>query len=137
MVKILPYILVSNGQKAIELYRYIFDAKLVNHQPFTAEIVESMEIPIDFDLENSTMHAVLEIGGMQLYLADNNQGTKDYGHVEITLECDTEAQIKKFYSQALEKGCETKMALQKYNWGWYARIIDPFGVGWQLNFNEG
>jgi PhnB protein len=134
MVKIIPYLLVSNGKEAIALYQTIFDAKLLNHQPFSVEIVKSMDLPQNMDYDNSTMHATIEIGGSIIYIADNNQQTQDYGHVEITLELDDKEQIKAFYNRSLEHQCKVKLELKQFPWSWYARIEDPFGVVWQLNF---
>jgi PhnB protein len=134
MIKIIPYLLVSNGKEAIKLYKEIFDAKLIEHQPFSPEIVKMMDLQGDFDYENSTMHAVVEIGGSIIYLADNHQETNDYGHVEITLELESEDQIKGFYNKTMQNGGEALLKLEEQEWGYYARIKDKFGVGWQLNY---
>lgn len=136
MVQIIPYLLIISGKDAIEYYRAVFNAKLLVHQPFTKEILKSMEVDSRCSIEDSTMHAVMEIAGSKIYLADNNQNTQDYGHVEIAIECDDEDQIQQFYHNATAAGSIVKLALQDYSWGWYARIIDPFGIGWQLNFNN-
>jgi PhnB protein len=134
MVKIIPYLLVSNGKEAISLYKTIFNAQLITHQPFSSEIVEQMGYSEDYDYENSTMHAEMQIGGSKIYLADNNQGTKDYGHVEITLELESENQIKEIYKKAIKNKCEPLIELKEYEWGFYTRVKDTFGVVWQLNY---
>ncbi|TXT60407.1 MAG: hypothetical protein BAJALOKI2v1_110067 [Promethearchaeota archaeon] len=134
IVNIIPYLLVSNGKEAISLYKRIFNAKLIEHRPLTLEMGKSMGFPEDFDYENSTMHAVMEIGGAKLYLADNNQNTKDYGHVEITLELDTKDQINDIYHKAMDNESKALLELMEQDWGWYGRIKDKFGVVWQLNF---
>lgn len=134
IVNIIPYLLVSNGKEAISLYKRIFNAKLIEHRPLTPEMGISMGFPEGFDYGNSTMHAVMEIGGAKLYLADNNQNTKDYGHVEITLELDTKDQINDIYQNAMDNESKALLELMEQDWGWYGRIKDKFGVVWQLNF---
>lgn len=74
MTKAIPYLLVKNGKKAIELYENLFRAKLIEHQPFNKEIGKEFGLPEDFDYENSTMHAKLDIDGALIYLADNMMG---------------------------------------------------------------
>lgn len=133
MIRIIPYLLVKNAKKAIEYYVKVFDAKLINHQSFNEEIIKSMKLNYNEDLSESTMHATISIRGSSIYLADNTQETQDNGHVEITLEIETRQEIQAFFDNAKKHGCQIKMELNHYDWGWYARIIDPFGVGWQFN----
>ena len=38
MVKVIPYLTVQNGKKAIALYEKLFEAKVKRHEPFTEEI---------------------------------------------------------------------------------------------------
>ncbi|MFW9878714.1 MAG: VOC family protein [Candidatus Thorarchaeota archaeon] len=138
MVKAIPYLLVKNGKKAIEIYKDLFDAKLIEHQPFSKEVGKEFGMPDDFDYENSTMHAKLDIGGAEVYLADNvMQRGNSPGIVEITLDLDTKEQIDKIYEKVKEKGCTIYMELEKTFWGaYFARFEDPEGIGWQLNYSE-
>ena len=100
MVKAIPYLLVNNGKKAIEIYKDLFEAKLIEHQPFSMEVGKEFGMPDDFDYENSTMHAKLEISGAEVYLADNvmQRGTAP-GIVEITSDLDNKEQIDKIYKK--------------------------------------
>ncbi len=138
MVKAIPYLLVKNGKKAIEIYKELFDAKIIEHQPFSKELGKEFGIPDDFDYDNSTMHAKLDIGGAEIYLADNVlQRGKTPGNVEITLDLDSKEQIDNIYNKAKEKGYTILMELEKTFWGaWFGRFQDPEGIGWQLNYNE-
>ena len=138
MVKAIPYLLVKNGKKAIEIYKELFDAKLIEHQPFSKEVGKEFGIPDDFNYENSTMHAKLDIGGAEVYLADNViQRGSPPGIVEITLDLDTKEYLDKIYNKVKEKGYPILMELQKTFWGaYFARFEDPEGIGWQLNYNE-
>ena len=138
MTKAIPYLLVKNGKKAIEIYKELFDAELTEHQPFSKEVGKEFGMPDNFDYENSTMHAKLNINGAEVYLADNvmQRGTAP-GIVEITLDLDSKEQLDKIYNKAKEKGYPILMELEKMFWGaWFARFQDPEGIGWQLNYTE-
>ncbi|MFX0033456.1 MAG: VOC family protein [Candidatus Hodarchaeota archaeon] len=137
MVKVSPYLLVKNGKAAIELYKELFGAKLVDHMPFTKEVGKEFSLPKGFDYDNSTMHAVLDIEGAEIMVADNFTGLSPGGNVEVVLHLDTKRQIETIYKKAKAKNFKIKMELQQTFWGsWYTRFEDSEGVGWQLNFQE-
>ncbi|MHA1944941.1 MAG: VOC family protein [Candidatus Hodarchaeales archaeon] len=138
MVNSIPYLMVKNGKEAINVYERMFSAKLIEHQPFTEEIGKQFGFSDNFDYTNSTMHAEIDIGGARLYLSDKtNQVTKYENNVEVVLDLDTKDQIDTFYQNAIGMECKIKMKLEKTFWGaFYARIEDPFGIGWQLNFSD-
>jgi PhnB protein len=137
MTKAIPYLLVKNGKKAIELYENLFRAKLIEHQPFNKEIGKEFGLPEDFDYENSTMHAKLDIDGALIYLADNMMGLPSPGNIEITLDLENKEQIDSIYKKVKEKDFKIKMELEKTFWGaWFARFEDSEGIGWQLNYTE-
>lgn len=136
MVRVIPYLTVKNGKEAIELYKDIFSAKLLDHRPALKEQGADFNLPEDFDYENSTMHAELEIGGSHIYLSDNMGPPIEPSEqrIEILLELDTKEEIEAIYNKAKEKGSEIKMELQQMFWGaMYARFKDPLGISWQLN----
>jgi PhnB protein len=137
LVKANPYLLVKNGKVAIELYKELFGAKLIDQMPFTEEMGKQSGFPKDFDYANSTMHAVLDIGGAEFMLADNTIGAPGSGNVEIVLHLDNKKQIETIYDKAKTKKFKIKMELQQTFWGaWYARFEDSEVIGWQLNFQE-
>ena len=137
MTKAIPYLLVKNGKKAIDLYENLFGAKLIEHQPFNKEIGKEFGLPEDFNYDNSTMHAKLDIDGALIYLADNMMGLPSPGNVEITLDLEQKDQIDSIYNQVKEKSFKITMELEKTFWGaWFARFVDSEGIGWQLNYTE-
>ena len=137
MVKVNPFILVKNGKDAIELYKELLGAKLVDQMPFSEEMGKQSGFPEDFNYENSTMHAVLDIGGAVIMLADNMIGLPGSGNVEIVLHLDNKQQLDDIYEKAKEKKFKINMELQKAFWGaWFTRFEDSEGVGWQLSFQE-
>ena len=137
MTKAIPYLLVKNGKKAIELYKSLFGATLIEHQPFNNEIGKEFGMPEDFDYDNSTMHAKLDIDGALIYLADNMMGLPSTGNVEITLDLENKDQLDSIYKLVKEKGFKITMELEKTFWGaWFARFEDSEGIGWQINYTE-
>ena len=49
MVKINPYLMVKNGKEAIELYKDLFEAKVVEQMPFQKEAGAFFGFTEDFD----------------------------------------------------------------------------------------
>jgi uncharacterized glyoxalase superfamily protein PhnB len=71
MTKIIPYLRVTNEKQAIEQYREIFNAELIEHQLISKEIGKNFNLPKDFDYENFRMHTDLKIGDSIFYLSDS------------------------------------------------------------------
>ncbi len=134
MAKLVPYVFVKNSLAAIEVYKKVFEAEVVDHNKFTPEVGKSMGLPDDFDYEKSTMHAELRIYGDVLYMADtihDSEGRK----MDILLNADSREQVEGIYKRALDNGFKASMELQETFWGaLFASMTDPFGIGWQLNF---
>ena len=148
MVNVYPYLFVENCKKAIKLYEKIFGAKLITHMPISNETGQQMGFPDDFNYDESTMHAVIDIHGAQIMMADmilplkmagkNPQQlqSENIGNAEVMLEPESEEQIKDFYKKAKEMGFTIKMELMQREWGaWFARFEDTEGIGWQLNYS--
>lgn len=111
----------------------------MDHQPFSQEIGKEFGFPDEFDYENSTMHAELQIEGAEIYISDNPMGFENgsSNYVEIVLDLESKEQIDKIYTKAKELECKISMELQQTFWGsYYARFEDSIGIGWQLNFGE-
>jgi len=138
MVKINPYLMVKNGKEAIELYKDLFGAKLVDHMPFSKEMGgDSFGFPDDFDYENSTMHAVLDIGGTNIMLSDNPMQKSGSGNVQVLITADSKEEIEKINEKVQKKKFTIIMPFEKRFWGsWYMMFEDSFGVGWQINYSE-
>ena len=138
MVKINPYLMVKNGKEAIVLYKDLFGAKLVDHMPFTKEMGgESFGFPDDFDYENSTMHAVLDIGDATIMLSDNPMGKSGSGNVQVLITVDSLEEIEKINEKVQKKKFTIIMPFEKRFWGsWYMMFEDSFGIGWQINYSE-
>jgi len=137
MVKINPYLMVANGKEAIELYKDLFGAKLVDHTPFAKEAAEYFGFPDDFNYDNSTMHAVLDIRGAVVMLSDNPMGKSGSGNVQVLITFEAKDELDKINEKILKKKFTIIMPLEKTSWGsWYLMFEDSFGIGWQLSFFE-
>jgi PhnB protein len=135
MVKINPYLMVKNGKEAIERYKYLFGANVVEQMPFEKSAGEAFGFPDDFDYENSTMHAVLDIGGGTVMLSDNPMGKSGSGNVQVLLTLDSKEEIDKIHEKVQEKKYTIIMPYRKTFWGsWYFMFEDSDGVGFQLNY---
>jgi PhnB protein len=138
MTKTIPYLLVKNGKESIELYKDLFGANQLVHMPFEKEMGKNMGFPDDYDYENSTMHAEIEIGGAKVMLSENIMGRKGSGNVMIYLELDSKEEIDEIYEKIKKKEFQIMMDLEKTFWGsWYMMFEDSNGVGWQLGYSEG
>jgi uncharacterized glyoxalase superfamily protein PhnB len=137
MVKINPYLMVSNGKKAIELYKDLFGAKQVDHRPFEKEAGSYLGFPEDFDYENSTMHAELDISGATIMLSDNPMNKNRSGNVQILVNLDSKKDLEEIYEKIKKYSFEIIMDLQKTSWGfWFLVFEDSFGIGWQISVPE-
>jgi len=129
--------MVKNGKESIELYKYLFGAKVKEQMPFPKEAGEGFGFPDDFDYENSTMHAVLDIGGGIVMLSDNPMQKSGSGNVQVLLTLDSKETLDDIHGKVQEKKFTIIMPLEKTFWGsWYMMFEDSDGIGWQINFTE-
>lgn len=136
MVNAVPYIQVKNAKTTIKKYKELFEAILVDHMPFDPNIGAQFGFSEDFDYENSTMHAVLDIGGAMIYMSDSMAPATSGGAVEIVLDLDSREQIEGIWNNVKSQGLTVKMELEEQFWGaLYGRFVDDDGIGWQLNLN--
>ena len=129
--------MVENGKEAIELYKDLFGANLLNHTPFTEEMGAYFGFPDDFDYENSTMHAELDIGGAIIMLSDNALGKSGSGNVQVLVKFDSKEDIEKINEKVQKKKFTIIMPFEKTTWGsWFLVFEDSYGIGWQLSYPE-
>ncbi|TKJ21367.1 MAG: hypothetical protein CEE43_09490 [Promethearchaeota archaeon Loki_b32] len=135
MVKINPYLMVKSGKEAIELYKEVFGAKQLVHMPFQKEMGANFGFPDDFDYENSTMHAELEIGGAKVMLSDNAMNKNGSGNVQVFVDLDSKKDLDEIYERVKKKKFQIIMDLTKTFWGaWFLMFEDSNGIGWQLAY---
>ncbi|MBN2154469.1 MAG: hypothetical protein JW776_00310 [Candidatus Lokiarchaeota archaeon] len=146
MAKTIPYLVmkgVGGAKKAIKLYKSVFGAKLIDTMKYNEKIGKQMGFPDDFDYENSTMHAEIEIDGAPIYLADDTSGFGDektprrsFGKVEIMLSVDSKEKFDEIWKNvSIRRGFVVLLPAQKTFWGaWFCRFIDSKKIAWQINY---
>jgi PhnB protein len=144
MTETVPYLIIKGGaMKAIKLYKSVFGAKIISHMPYDKKMGKEFGLPEDFDYENSTMHAHIEIDGAPIYLADDTAGFGDekaprrgYGRVEIMLGINSKKRFDEIWEKVSKRrGFKILLPAQKTFWGsWYCRFIDSKKIGWQINY---
>ncbi|MEL6258842.1 MAG: VOC family protein, partial [Pseudomonadota bacterium] len=119
-----PHLAVKGCSDAIDFYGKAFGAK------------DEMRMPTPGN-EDILMHARISIDGAMIMLVD---ATEEWGNDEplklggspvtihlYTPDCDA------LYEQAVEAGCDGKMAPETMFWGdRFAHVVDPFGHHWTL-----
>jgi PhnB protein len=137
MATINPYLMVDNGKEAIELYKELFGARLMDHTPFSEEAGASFGFPDDFDYKNSTMHAVLDIKGAVVMLSDNAMRKPGSGNVQVLITLNSKKELDKIHEKVQKMKFAVIMPLSKTSWGsWFLMFEDSYGVGWQINYSE-
>ena len=117
-----PHIVVTDGIKAIELYKHAFGSQELSR----------MMTPDGMGL----MHAQLKIGNSMLMLASefppNALSPKSRGGTSVFLHIYL-ADADAAFDRAVKAGCTVKMPLTDMFWGdRYGIVEDPFGHQWSI-----
>lgn len=130
MKKIVPHIYLENCKEAIEYYHHIFGGEIANTRL-------SDGVAIFKGHEGKYIHAELHINeNCVIYFADVFGEKKSGSTIWLSLEMDSENEIKKVYDQLIEDG-HVQMELQETFWGSvYAVVVDKNGVTWELNLSQ-
>jgi uncharacterized glyoxalase superfamily protein PhnB len=119
-----PYLVVSNGEHAIEFYRKAFDA------------VEVYRMPAPDG--RRLLHATLNIRGSDVMLSDEfpeyggNRGPDIIGGTTVTIHLWV-PNADKAFAQAIGAGATVIMPLADMFWGdRYGKLRDPFGHEWSI-----
>ncbi|SOC11502.1 PhnB protein [Ureibacillus xyleni] len=116
-----PYIFVDNCIEVIEFYRNLFSGEIRN---------------IQLDDDGKCVYAELFLGGGSIHFSDTFGQTQKGDNVRISLECESEEEIRRVYQSLIVDGKIT-FELQLTSWGaLHANVVDQFGVGWLLNFQQ-
>lgn len=136
MPKILPYLAVSNAMEALDLYKKIFGAKVIERLPVTEDQAKDMGVPDGADLSKTTMHSAFKIGRTNLYMSDSFSSAKTkQPNISLMLQPDSLKQMQRYYGNAKEHGCTITQELTKMFWGdHYCAFTDPFGIRWMMSF---
>lgn len=126
MKSIHPYLFVEPCLEAMQYYQSIFGGEIKNVQ--MADEVEMFK-----GHEGKCLHAELHIGEHVIHFSDIFGPMTKGDNIKITIECDTEDEIRKVYD-SLKKDGQAILELQKTFWGaLHANVTDKYGIGWILN----
>lgn len=117
-----PHLIIRDAAKAIDFYTKAFGAK---------------ELYRLQGADGKIMHAAIQIGDSQVYMADEcpeygSHSPLEYKGTPVTLHLYFE-DVDKAWDRATKAGAEIKMPLGDQFWGdRYGQVKDPFGHVWSL-----
>ncbi|MFJ5714312.1 VOC family protein [Neobacillus sp. NPDC093127] len=116
-----PYVFIDNCNEVMEYYHSLFGGEITNIQKSN---------------DGKCLHAELHLGNSIIHFSDTFGKTQEGDSVRISLECESEEEIRKVYD-ALSKDGKITAELQDTFWGAiHANLVDRFGIGWLLNFQK-
>jgi len=134
MKPVTPYLtFYGNGKEAAAFYEKALGLENRGMQTYGESDFPSPPEAADF-----LIHCHLSNGSFSIMLADSaNPGESGTTNVSLVIDCESEEEINRLYS-ALQEGGTAVMELQDTFWGAkYAKVRDPFGYTWDLNFEKG
>lgn len=118
---------------ALDFYREVFAAELVEKTTYgEAEMTEN-------DTEKDLiMNSVFRLGGMTFCASDVPDGMPLPGdNLSVWLEFDGQEALYSVYARFQREDCGVQTPLAETFWGSiYAKVQDPFGVCWELNYQK-
>ncbi|WP_066074742.1 VOC family protein [Neobacillus soli] len=116
-----PYIFVDNCLKVMEHYQGLFGGEITNIQKSD---------------DGKCLHAELHLGNSIIHFSDTFGKIQEGDSVRISLECESEEEIRRVYDSLSKEGIITA-ELQDTFWGAiHANLVDQFGIGWLLNYQK-
>jgi len=120
---VIPHLIVSDSNRAIEFYRKAFGAKELERMPGPDG--------------KSVAHAHLQVGGGHLYMCDeaaamNAMAPTSIGGTPVSLHLYVE-DVDAAFPRAVEAGATVTMPLMDMFWGdRFGKLRDPFGHEWSM-----
>ncbi|MFT0803065.1 VOC family protein [Bacillus swezeyi] len=122
-----PYLFIEDCKEAMAFYQKALDGDIQNVQ--LADGIEMFK-----GQEGKYSHAELHLGDSIIHFSDVFGKVTKGDNVSITLECESEEEIRRVYD-ALKNGGHAALELQKTFWGaLHANVTDKYGVRWLLNY---
>jgi PhnB protein len=131
MSKITPYLFFDgNCREAMTFYHECLGGEL-KMQTIGESPAAATQPP---EHGSRIMHATLVKGDLSLMASDMMfEGLQHGTSVHLTMECDSEEEIKTYFT-ALSKGGKVVSALKKEFWGGtFGQLEDKYGFHWMLN----
>jgi PhnB protein len=129
-----PYFIFDgNAKEALDYYKTIFAGEVSGIQTFG-----EADFPTPPEADDRIMHAQFKKGNLFIMVSDSFPGQSVVvgNNISLALEFENENEIQNIYSRLSEKG-SIQMELQDTFWGAkYAKVQDPYGVIWDLNYTK-
>ncbi|WP_051428403.1 VOC family protein [Bacillus sp. J33] len=134
MNQAIPYLMFDGKAKeALEFYREVFQWEVSELQTYG-----EANYPTPPEADDFIMHAKLKKDRLLIMVSDSfpGQDVAAGNHISLVLEFGSEEEIQSIYNAIANKGT-VLMELQDTFWGAkYAKVKDPFGVIWDLNYTK-
>lgn len=123
----------GQARDALEYYKEVFEGEVLGIQTFG-----EADFPSPPEISDHIMHAQFKKGELFFMMSDSfpGQAPTSGNHISLVLELESEEEINTYYKRLTEKG-NAVMELQDTFWGAiYAKVKDPFGITWDLNYTK-
>lgn len=129
-----PYLMMDgNAKEAIKFYERSLDVKLLYSQTF-GDLPENSESPLSLEMKERVAHAVLKIGGTNIWVADVFKGKPHQLGNQMNI-CITTNEIEKSRSiyKSLQEDGNVNVPLQETHFSpAYGIVMDNFGIAFQI-----
>lgn len=123
----------GNAREALVYYREIFQGEVLELQTFG-----EADFPTPPEADNLIIHARFQKDNFLMMVSDAFPGHNltAGNNISLMLEFESEEKVQSIYGALTSKGTAL-MELQDTFWGAkYAKVKDPFGVIWDLNYTK-
>lgn len=132
IIRLVPYIyLDGDAEEAMSFYQEVLELR----NPQIMRYKDASPEHVGNPWGEKILHGSLEHDKFELFFSDSQEGsvTPEGGRLSITLDFDSEEEIKKVYD-SLKEGGVVKMELQPTFWdALYGAVVDKYGIHWDLN----
>ncbi|OXM84921.1 VOC family protein [Paenibacillus rigui] len=133
-MKLTPYLMFQgNAEEAMHYYAHALGGEIEMIQRY----IDGKGMTIPEHYANKVLHGRLKAGTLAFYFSDTFPGQQVTrgDQVSLTIEFDSEERTDQVY-EILKVGAEVRMPLQQTFWGAkYAKLIDRYGIQWDLNYH--
>lgn len=129
MISANPYLVMENCKEAMAFYAEVLNGEIKNVQ--LADNIEMFK-----GHEGKVLHGELHVGNSIIHFNDVFGNVTKGDNVRITLELESEDEIKQVYDRLLAGGT-AQLELQETFWGaLHANLTDKYGICWLLNYQK-
>lgn len=128
----------GNCREAVEFYAEVFETEKPRIMTL-GDAPPNPEFVLPEEAKNLIMHAQLSINGSNVMFSDSLPDSPFVAGNNISLVISSKNldEIKSFFNK-LKEGATIIIDLQETFWSkCYGNLIDKFGIGWQLSYDNG